>query len=212
MKRRRVLALAGGALLAGCSAERPTGTPSREPSTATAARTQESTGSPAPTETETPTLDVRHRYSFGEWHSMDKWNVTVRTLDLPTTFRVDDGEAAYEMPADQQLALATAAVENTTESRRGWSGRFGVITDDSAVYESQMAFDHPEFEDSVDVDDLQRVDHQRQFQPQALPVDPGETARVWAVAVIPRSLSRRRVHVGLETPPADVRYPVRWDV
>lgn len=213
MKRRNILALTGSLLLAGCSNESPTDTQPRESATdtTTRTRTQESTASPTRMETDTPSLGVRHTYSFGEWHSTDKWNIAVQSLDLTTTFRVDDGESTYEMPDEKQLAIAPTAVENTTDIRRGWSVRSDFITNEPTVYESQMAFDHPEFENVVEIDELQQVDHKRQFLPEALPVDPGETARVWPVAVIPRSLSRQQIQVGMTNSPPDLRYPIRWE-
>lgn len=205
MKRRAFVTLSGCILFAGCSSETPSET------TTTELRTQTPATEPTerPEVTETPQLDARNEYSLGEWHALDDWRVTVQSLELTTTFRVDDAEKSFEMPDDQQLAIATVDIENTS-TRRGWAIPFGFVVDGTTVYESQMSFDHPEFMYEVDIRQLRQVEHQRQFQPEALPVDADKTERLWAVAVLPRSVSRGEVQVGLETAPDDVLYPIRW--
>lgn len=214
MRRRAFVMLGGTVLFAGCSSTTSSDATTtelrpHETETTGASRTDETETSRNTGATETPRLAVEDEYSFGEWHDLNDWAVTVRSLDLTTTFRVDDAERTFEMPDDQQLAIATVEVKNDS-TRRGWSAPFGFVVDGTTVYETQMSFDHPEFTHEVDIRQLERVEHQHQFQPEGLPVDAGETERLWAVAVVPRLVSRQRVQVGLEVGPDDVLYPVRW--
>lgn len=226
MRRRTLLAFGASALLAGCGGDGSPESRTRETTTAESATTaspratgttggRESTRAStetarASTETTgTPELGVKHEHSFGEWYAFEDWRVTVRSLDLTTTFRVDGGDRTFEMPDGEQLAIATVDVENTAPSRHGWATAVGFVVGE-IVHEARIAFDHPEFESEVDVRQLRRVEHQKQFQAHGLPVDGGETARLWSVAVVPRSVTRGRVQVALQVAPRDVRYPVRW--
>lgn len=184
MNRRAFLVASGSWLTAGCSARRAL---------------VDGSGSP-------------REYALGEWHAFDGWRVTVSSLDLGSTFRIDDAERAFEMPDGEQLAVATVRVENTADSRRGWAaGDFAVVAADGTAYDSRRAFDHPEFAHEVDVGDLRRVEHQEQFHASGLGVDAGETARLWVVAVLPAEETRERLAVGFDTPADDeVAYSIRW--
>lgn len=218
MNRRTFVALGGTVLLTGCTGD-PLSETAEESTTKQTTETTESAGTTddartaedtTTTGTKTARLGVTDEYSLGEWHTMDDWKVAVQSFELTATFRTDDAEETFEMPADEQLAIATAEVENTAAGRRGWAIPFAFVVDRETVYKSQLSFDYPEFEYEVDIQQLERVEHQRQFQPEGLPVDSGETERLWAVSVLPRSVSHQQVEVGLETAPDDVRYPIRW--
>ncbi|PSQ19789.1 hypothetical protein BRD00_00625 [Halobacteriales archaeon QS_8_69_26] len=139
----------------------------------------------------------------------EDWKVTVRSLELATTFRTDEAERTFEMPGGQQLTVATVAVENTSPPN-SWAAPMGFVVDGDTGYQTQRSFDHPEFERKVLIRDLRRVEHQHQFEASGFHVDYGETRRLWAVAVLPRSVSRQQVRVGLKIGTGDVEYPVQW--
>lgn len=220
MKRRAVLASGGCIVVAGCNALGRFDTASTTPETTTtpensavtaATRTAES--SPPSTPTVASDLAVEKQYLFGEWHSWNEWRWTVASLELTTWFRVDDADRMFEMPGDQQLGIATVKITNTGSSRRGWAaGNFAFVLSGDTIVEPQRTFEHPSFRYEVDIARLRQVEHQYQFQTQALPVTAGETARMWLVAVLPRKVTRRDIQIGSDVRHDDaVLYPFRWD-
>ncbi|MFB6234646.1 MAG: hypothetical protein ABEH81_10985 [Halopenitus sp.] len=206
MKRRSYLALVSSLPFAGCNTRDSSEPGTTEPSTETPPKTQ--TPEPTGTTTQTENLDVKERHSLEEWHKTDSWNISVQSFELTDKFSVDG--QTFKMPEAKQLAIATAKVENRTSADQSWAIPFAFISNGETVYESQMEFDHPEFSYEVDIRQLAQVEHQKQFSPSGLPVGSGEIEQLWAVAVLPRSISRRDVEVGLKSETSEMAYPIRW--
>lgn len=163
------------------------------------------------TDEETPHLVVEQQYELGESHQFGDWAIAVTSLTLDMTFRLDHDDATYRMPDGEQLAVVTVEVTNTAESRNAWTDSpFALIAGDR-VFEERLGFDHPEFDDPVQMDDLVRIDHLRRYAPSGHPVESGETVQSWVLFVLPRSLTREGIQIGFDDDlDDDAGYPIRW--
>lgn len=151
---------------------------------------------------------------FGEWYSSPElpgWRITAAGLTLTPTFELDEG-GRYEMPKDEQLAVVRARVENTEASRDGWGMPLDFLLDaGTVVWPVGWDFDHPAFSKEVKIDRLTRVDHAKQYEnPEGLVVPGGETRRFWEVGILPRSVTREDVRVGLDAGESGRPYPATW--
>lgn len=218
MNRREFLAALGASTaLAGCNGpwiDQRRSTPSTNGPISTASPSPSPTKSPTPVPVCVDEGDTR--LPVGEWYEGavfydgGRFQVTVSALALTTTFRDGYTDQRYEMPDDEQLAVATVRVVNQNSRPETWAGsQFSFVVSPCTAFESQYAFDHPDFEQPVTISQLPQVDHARQHNREGYPLDPEERGRLWAVAVLPRDATRQDVEVGLEL--GDERgLPVRW--
>lgn len=204
LRRASMLALP---LLVGCSGTQSTDTATSTPNGTTAPTT---TVPESTTDEETPHLVVEQEYDLGESHQFGDWTVAVTSVTLDTTFRTDD-DAPYRMPDGEQFAVVTVEVTNGTCSRKTWTDTPFVLVADDRLFVEQPGFEHPDFDEPVQMDDLTRVDHMRRYAPSGHPVEGDETVRSWLLFVFPRGLTREGIEVGFDGDLDDGRgYPIRW--
>lgn len=202
--------------LAGCngtqSSSSTTSPPNGTPSSTTERPTASTTTAPDQTGDEkTPNLVVEQRYPLGESHSVRDWTIAVTSVPLETTFQLDHDQGTFQMPEDEQLAVVTVQITNRTDSQKAWTDAPFVLIADAGLFYEQLGFDHPDFDEPVQMDDLTQIDHVRRYAPSGHPVEGGETDRSWVLFVLPRALDRKQIEVGFDGDfDDDVGYPIRW--
>lgn len=216
MRRRSVLAAAVGVSLSGClsafggedgsptrtTGERPSSTPTATESP-TPSDTPTATNSPTPTdaepETDDPTAtplcpgDGERRVPFGTTVRFDDWAVTIQSLELTQTYRLEDEPGTQRTPEGKQLVIVEGEITNDTADERTWYFDSGVtlilpgcVTDDYQ-FEVFLGPSDDEFLGS----NLERVGHLDQFaQEVGYELDARETGPLWNVATIDADLGR----------------------
>lgn len=216
MSRRRVLRR-GAALafpfLAGCNRLWSSDTRTSQDGTPkTTKRPTQRTPTPERTTDENSLrLVVEERYALGESHTLHDWTIAVASVSLDTTFRLDHDDSTYRMPDEEQLVVVTVEITNRTDSRKAWTDApFALIVEDQ-LFEEQLGFEHPDFDEPVQMDDLAQIDHVRRYAPSGHPVEGGETVRSWVLFVLPRTLTQEQIEVGFDGDLDDeAGYPIRW--
>lgn len=218
MRRRTVLGSVGSLFLAGCNGLRPSAASSTRPdaTTARSVAAERTTTADKPmtshqtTTTASPELGVETEYAFAERHAWNHWELTVTALDLTTTLRHGYHEETYELPDDEQLAVATVNVTNDGSHNRSWfAGRFAFVLGDQRVVEPVFDIEYPEDDTPIVV--LPRVEHARQYETAGLPVGYEETEQLWLVSTFPRTVRRDEVGIGFDSSEFDEkRYEIRW--
>lgn len=237
MNRRQLLhALSIGALTAGClgtpDEQSPTDTTTSGQSTPSATRTERPTSTSADltatetnsdTETSDTTTDTERqttsepictgggetRLELDESYELGEWVITPQSVELTDTYRLDDTDRVYEFEDDRKLLIAETEIRNTGQQEFHWaSGKFQFVRDACEIHPSVVSFQSTDGRE-VYVDELERVEHNLQWEAHGYPVEPGETGRVWQVTVVPESAKLPRIELGLDwTRGLDV--PVRW--
>lgn len=206
----------GVSVLAGCSdTDRapPTATSTNsltETVTSTDPPATTSTDSPTGTPNEEPCVDGGEtRYRLGEYHEVSFWRLTVSSLELLTTLETDDG-TIYELPDDKQVALVTLGLKNTTDDTVVWSNgnNWGFITAPCTFYRPQVDVYEDSPKSQLDGDELQQVEHVRQYAPDGQPFDAGERGEAWELTVLPRDVPRDQLEIGFRW--SDTQFPIRW--
>lgn len=204
-------------LLPGCGGHAPDDTPPSQTdsprltatsvtSTESATRTREPT-----TSEQTPRQRAEVQHELGTPHRVRDWDIAVASLDLTTKFQRDGLNAVFEIGGDRQLLVATLRVTNVGDSRHTWSGWPIVAIVDNRVFEDQLAFEYASSDDPLGLKELESVEHVRRLYPEGYQVDSGETFRSWYLFVLPLSVSRGQVQIGLDdAPDDDISYPIRW--
>ncbi len=138
---------------------------------------------------------------------MSSWRVAVTDVQLLTTLELDDG-TTEEPPDDEQLALATVAVENRTDEGTVWSvgNNWGFVAASCDLYEPQV--DVYDDRRDLNVKRLRQVDHQKQWTPDGYRLAAGERGRAWYAALVPRDVTLSDVEVGFRWD--DEAFRVRW--
>lgn len=219
--RRRAL-LAALAAFAGCGSQTGPGadtTPSPTRTAGTPATATPAAGTPTPTATDHPSpTDTPNgpclgggetRYDLGEFHEVSFWRVAVTGVQLLTTPELDDG-TTEELPDDEQLALATVAVENRTEEGTVWSvgNNWGFVAASCDLYEPQSDVYEERRINELSVKRLRQVDHQKQSTPDGFRLAAGERGTVWYATVLPRDVTLGDLEVGFRWDYEPFR--VRW--
>lgn len=235
MNRRQLLhALSVGALTAGClgapEEQSPTESATRRQSTPSPTSTPPPTASPrdatptetsteTDTETATPTQETARddpvclgggetRLTMGESYESEVFVVTPKSLELTETFRLDDTRTRHEVSGDRQLAIADIQLE-VVEDRFTWSaGNLPFVRESCTVEEPILTFDHPE-QGEIRLSDLERIEHNRQWNASGYLVEPGQIGRVWTVTLVPDSVTRSQIELGYRDN-SDNQLPVRW--
>lgn len=214
--RRKTIQMVGTVMtgtLAGCNSwEKSDSTLPESPTKSTEEDTSPVKQSSTDSTRKTTKKEIEQRYRFGEWHSDENWRMTVTSLSLKSTFGIDGEEMSYQMPDNEQLAIATLKIENTASTMDQWpDGGFVFVLDESNVIRPQMDFSHPEFENDVNIVELQRVQHADQQYPEGMSVESGETRKLWHVSVVSRDIRRENVQIGYSGIPIGGNdYPIRW--
>lgn len=188
-------------ILSGCNAlnEPPPADPTDPSPEYTSTPTTSPTDTPTRT-SPTPSPVPEQHYSFGERYQTEHWGITVSSLTLTTPFQLDESEETHHMPEDEQLGIATIELQNRSDSERSWidttAESFAFVLGDSEIRQTDTVFDHPDFQDSVHIENLPQVEHARQAFPEGLLVESGETRNLWTAAVLSRSVDSSSLMVG----------------
>lgn len=212
ISRRSTLRLGVVSLLSvfsGCSAI--SDTPTSEQSSADRSTETAMTPTEPPTSTASTTVaTVATQYQFGEWHTDDDWKVTVQDIELSTTITTEDG-STHSMPTDEQLLIVTVRVKNVGSGTDEFSTHWFTALVGDTPYSEQLSISNEEAGWSIPRDDIEQVEHSRQWMASGYPVEPGETVTAWSVFQIPRNVTRQELSIGYNwNRESDGPYPVRW--
>lgn len=207
-----MLRASGGILtiiLAGCSGENVVGGLSTTTDNEREHRVRMTTTTRKTTSTTINKSDST-QYEIGTSHTHEHWKLVPTNFKLTRRFRTDDGES-HNMPDDKKLGVVEVKVRNQTSEKQIWVGMPFAIIFARRIYENQQGFEHPNFDYPVTMDKLERVEHMRQFAPQAYPVSPNEIVTLWGLSIVPAETVREQVTIGFDgTPNKGAEYPVRW--
>lgn len=224
MRRRRLLNLSGVislGFLAGCMNDEgsSTGVTSEEGDAGNGESTDESTlesshtkndgstvasdasGEPTVQPTTTVNTRVLESGSFGEWLSTDKWGLTFSDFtlyDFDSFYDTWQKDKRVEMHRDVKMVKLLGTIKNISPEKKAVVfGDLGVIHK-GEIYPVQGSFEHPEYDDRVDLDWTRWSENHSRTRFSMLihggnQIQPGEKRKFYSVAMIPAPVDSNRI-------------------